>query len=116
MEKIIKELKNHFSKNWEIEKIKENILKLTFKRDDGIHVIFAPELKILRYNLKGDKHSYQYISNDKEAQEFIELLKCFYPAPVKGKSNEFDIWADKWIHDFYKRNKKARELYGFEKR
>jgi len=117
---IIENLKSHYKKNWEFEKINEKLIRMKFKKDNRCKIILAPRINIIQYRFGEEtRHSYEYLSediNNKIAREVLNGLRCFYPNPIKENSNYFDAWIDDWMHDYKKRNKRARELYGFEKR
>lgn len=114
---VVSNLKEHFRRNWKFESKQSgdtDYIIANFKKDDNVRSIIVPEIKAIKYEIIDDNHVYEYISSN-TAQEFLNGMRCFYPNPILETSAEFDKWLKKWMHDWWKRNKKVRELYGYEK-
>ena len=115
-EDIVHGLEEHFRHNWLFEAMKrKNQIKFEFKQNKSqVHGrIYLDENRVL-YNLYDEEFSYEYLEEAPIEEDFLCAFFVHYPHN-RGHYHHFDDWIQEWLKDRRKRNKRAHQLYGYEK-
>ena len=113
---MIERLEDYFSRNWEFHRLKtKEHIQFSFK---DLKTRIKGRIKLdkheILYEVYDQNYRYVYLEENPVSEAFLNAFMVFYPSNAR-RSEELRIWLKKWFKDRRKRNKPARELYGYSK-